>query len=54
MNLIGVDLILTTLLYEVDAVAFYGKPEMTRPHYLFGEHEAAHVWTTNSSMYFLH
>ena len=54
VDLVSMDLTLTALLYEIDATAFYGEPEVSRPHYLLGEHEAAYVWTANSSMYFLY
>ena len=54
VDLVSMDLTLTALLYEVHAIALYSKPEVTCPHYLLGEHEAAHVWTANSSVYFLH
>ena len=54
VDLVSMDLTLTALLYEIDAVALYGAPELTYPHYLLGEHKAAHVWTAESPMCFLH
>ena len=54
VDLVSMDLTLTALLYEIDAIALYGEPEVSCSHYLLGEHEAAHMWTANSSMYFLH
>ena len=54
VDLVSMNLTLTALLYEIDAIAFYGEPEVSRPHYLLDEDKAAHVWTANSSMYFLH
>ena len=54
MDLVSMDLTLTALFYEIDAIALYGEPEVSRSHYLFGKHEVAHVRTANSSMYFLH
>ena len=54
MDLVSMDLTLTTLLYEIDTIALYGEPKVSCPYYLLGEHEAAHVGTANSPMYFLH
>ena len=53
VDLISIDLTLTALLYEIAAIALYGELEVTSPHYLLADHETAHVWTANSSMYFL-
>ena len=48
------DLTLTALFYEIDAIVLYGEPEVTCLHYLLSEHETVHMWTANSPMYFLH
>ena len=54
VDLVSMDLTLTTLLYEVHAIALYSKLDVTYPHYLLNEHETAHVWTADSPVYFLH
>ena len=54
MDLVSMDLPLMALLYEIDAIALYGEPEVTCPYYLLGEHETAHVWIAKSPVYFLH
>ena len=43
VDLVSIDLTLTALLYEVDAIALYGEPEVTCPHYLLSKHQAAHM-----------
>ena len=47
VDLVSMDLTLTALLYKIDAIALYGEPEMSHPHYLLGEHEATHMWTAS-------